>query len=198
MTTTQAALCVNAKYWDEGASFRYNNASISGRAGIPLEDFNRMELSLLHGLLWTLAITAQEYEEWAALLETWGEEANSKEHGRVCGLSYRNPSPLLSTDVVEQMEKNQAVRQGMEVVLGYSGAGGRDGGGGGGDRSPGLDLSVLEVREGGEGEEGVCGMVSSMKDGKGGIIMTRLVFADYAPPEGNKLHSSDKDSSLPG
>ena len=31
------AVCVSAKYWDEGASFRRNNAQIASRAGIALE-----------------------------------------------------------------------------------------------------------------------------------------------------------------
>jgi len=95
----QAALCVNAKYWDEGAAGTANlNGLIAGRACVALEDFNRMELTLMRGLDWNLGISAEVFEEWSARLETLGGEACKEQENL-----RRNKSPLLSTDLAERL-----------------------------------------------------------------------------------------------
>jgi hypothetical protein len=98
----QAALCVNAKYWDEGAAMACQNSRIAGRAGIALEDFNRMEITFMRGLEWTLAMSEGLFGEWAAKLEALGEEAIKEQETRLL-LERCNWSPLLSTDVAEQL-----------------------------------------------------------------------------------------------
>ena len=67
----QAALCVSAKYWDEGAALACQNSRIAGRAGIALEDFNSMEIAFMRGLGWTLAMSELQFEEWAAKPNQW-------------------------------------------------------------------------------------------------------------------------------
>jgi hypothetical protein len=161
----QAALCVNAKYWDEGAAVACQNSRIAGRAGITLEDFNRMEIAFMRGLGWTLAMSEGLFGEWAAKLEALGEEANKEQETRLL-LERCNWSPLLSTDVAEQLSASYVssvtyTSSGVSFATPCTVAGG-----------------AREDARSGETER-VMRVSSSAVDSKGEAITSRLVFPEF-------------------
>lgn len=162
---TMAALCVSAKYWDEGAALACQNSRIAGRAGIALEDFNSMEIAFMRGLGWTLAMSELQFEEWAAKLEALGEEALKEQETR-CDLERCNQSPLLSTDMAEQLS-------GANVSFATPCA------------VPEVTAEEVELRAGAVGT--VMRVSSSAKDSKGDAITTRLVFPSFQPEDASSV-----------
>lgn len=146
-----AALCVNAKYWDEGAAQVCQNSRIANRAKIPLDDFNRMEIHFMSGLGWNVSMSREEYDCWLARLHaeavgaSCGSElaqlpsGSSSELEQLPELHCRKCSPLLSTDVFERLA-SQGNAAGGEVAA-----------------------EILRVS-------------SSAKDSSGNYITSRLVF----------------------
>lgn len=161
------ALCVNAKYWDEGAALSIQNARIAGRVGIPLEDFNRMEIAFLRGLNWTLSVSTLNFEGWAAELCSLANEVTDQ---GLVDLDQRNESPLLSTDVVEHIALVPMADKQAEP------------------------LSRLHVCCS-EDEPTEMRVSSAAKDSKGETITTRLVFASL-PHETSRAASCSTDTIL--
>lgn len=161
----QAALCVNAKYWDEGAAMACQNSRIAGRAGIALEDFNRMEINFMRGLEWTLAMSEGLFEEWAAKLEALGEEATTEQEARR-ELERCNQSPLLSTDVAEQLSASYLSVASSPSCVSFA--------------TPcTVAGAAWKHASSGEGEtEMVMRVSSSTLDSKGDAITARLVFPE--------------------
>ena len=173
----QAALCVSAKYWDEGAALACQNSRIAGRAGIALEDFNGMEIAFLRGLEWTLAMSEGLFEAWAAKLEALGEEAIKEQETR-CELERCNQSPLLSTDVAEQLSGS-----GVSFATPCAAPGGAEQDA---ESRAGEVATVMRVS-------------SSAKDSNGDAITTRLVFpssCEDAPSVGTLLRVASTNESV--
>ena len=166
---------MNAKYWDEGAALTKQNSRIAGRAGIELEDFNRMEIAFMRGVDWTLALSLAEYEEWASKLDAFGAEA-MKEQEKRRELGRRNESPLLSTDVVERLAALQ--HKMLRPASTFSS-----------EDFASCDVStcdIVDVLETGAEEEepNVMHLSSTPRDVKGSFITTRLVFPTLPSVDG--------------
>lgn len=66
------AISVCAKFWDEGAVGEGVNLNFVSATGIPLEDYNAMEISFLSSLGWKLKMEEEEFDEWAGKIEVIG------------------------------------------------------------------------------------------------------------------------------
>lgn len=162
------AVCVNAKYWDEGAALAMQNARIAGRVGIAVEDFNRMEIAFLRGLNWTLSVSTLDFEEWSERLCSLAKEV--KDEG-LLELEQRNESPLLSTDVVERITLTTKAGKQAECLSRMHECCSED--------------EPKEMR-----------VSSSAKDSKGDIITTRLVFAALPHEGASRAASCSTDTIL--
>eukprot|EP00960_Hanusia_phi_P035675 751858-Hanusia_phi.AAC.2 len=102
LTSPQVSICVNAKFWDEGAAKELQNSKFSCRTRIPLDELNMMEIAFLKGLDWNLYLKEEEYERWASILSSKAELSFSEEE-RAMDSARRNNSPLCSTDLAESI-----------------------------------------------------------------------------------------------
>ena len=66
------AISVCAKFWDEGAVGEGVNLNFVSATGIPLEDYNAMEISFLSSLGWMLRMEEAAFDEWAGKIEVIG------------------------------------------------------------------------------------------------------------------------------
>lgn len=166
-----ASLCVNAKYWDEGAASANLNCRIAGRACVALEDFNRMEIALMRGLDWNLGMSAEQFEEWSARLETLGAQACKEQENL-----RRNQSPLLSTDLAERL--SVATEMGSATPVTWSDT-----------NKCSFDQSLVST---------VLRVSSTATDSKGDVITSRLVFPSLPPVDssGKFVRISSADTIL--
>lgn len=66
------SISVCAKFWDEGAVGEGVNLNFVSSTGIPLEDYNAMEISFLSSLGWSLRMDEGVFEELAGKIEVIG------------------------------------------------------------------------------------------------------------------------------
>jgi hypothetical protein len=76
------AISVCAKFWDEGAVGEGVNLNFVSATGIPLEDYNAMEISFLSSLGWTLSMEEAAFEGWAGKIEVIGRTCSHR-HPRI-------------------------------------------------------------------------------------------------------------------
>jgi len=69
----QVAVCVNCKFWDDKAPFFRQNSRISAATGIPLADFNAMEMAFLRGLGWNICMGPEDFDHWSRVIEDCAE-----------------------------------------------------------------------------------------------------------------------------
>jgi len=170
------ALCVNAKYWDEGAAASLQNVRIAGRVGVPLEDFNRMEIAFLRGLQWTLSVSTLNFAEWRDHLGSLAKEASDES---LLEMEQRNESPLLSTDVAEGI---------VHATIPAHATGARE-------SPPPKHLAGVHVCSS-DDEPKEMRVSSSAKDSKGDVITTRLVFAALPEHGASRATSCHTDTIL--
>lgn len=63
------ASSVCAKFWDEGAVGEGVNLNFASVTGIPLEDYNAMEISFLSSLGWSVTMEPAEFKVWAEKID---------------------------------------------------------------------------------------------------------------------------------
>mmetsp|Transcript_71141 Transcript_71141/g.189904 ORF Transcript_71141/g.189904 Transcript_71141/m.189904 type:complete len:248 (-) Transcript_71141:34-777(-) len=91
------AVCVNCKFWDDKAPFFRQNSRISAATGIPLADFNAMEMAFLRGLGWNICMGPEDFDHWSRVIEDCAEaQRKETEERREAERRYQSP-----TDVAE-------------------------------------------------------------------------------------------------
>mmetsp|Transcript_7511 Transcript_7511/g.16162 ORF Transcript_7511/g.16162 Transcript_7511/m.16162 type:complete len:252 (-) Transcript_7511:477-1232(-) len=96
------AICVNAKFWDDKAPLSRQNSRIAAAVGVPLDDFNAMEMAFLRGLGWNLCLSAEDFEHWSKAIEERAEAHQKALEDRL-EMERRNQSPTVVTDLVEAL-----------------------------------------------------------------------------------------------
>lgn len=63
------AICLNARYWDDGAHGEVQFLRMFEATGISLDDFAAMEITMLSTLGWRLGMREGEFELWAKVVD---------------------------------------------------------------------------------------------------------------------------------